>query len=386
MRSGVKRTLVISSTVAVGWLAGAAWAVSQPGSTATPPLADQAFKNIQALKGISVDDFMATMGIMSTALGFDCQECHDAAGTDKVDWAADTPRKVTARRMVAMVTTINRDHFAGRQVVTCWTCHRGRDRPVVTPSLEAVYGMPILERDDLIPASSPGLPSPDQLIDKYLQALGGTERLAAVTSFAATGTSVGFGGFGGGGAVQIYAKAPDQRTTIIEFKDAPGRDASIRSYDGRSGWIKTPLTVLGEYQLNGSELDGARLDAQLSFPAQIKQVLTSLRVLEPTTIDDRDVDVIQGNGPRRTFATLYFDKQTNLLVRMVRYGSSPIGRVPTQVDYSDYREVGGIKMPFRFTFAWLDGRDAVQLSQVQLNVPIDAAKFGRPTSLESRSR
>ena len=102
------------------------------------------------------------------------------------------------------------------------------------------------------------------------------------------------------------------------------------------------------------------------------------------TIDDRDVDVVQGNGPRRLFATLYFDKQTGLLVRMVRYGNSPIGRLPTQVEYSDYREIGGIKMPFRFTFAWLDGRDAFQLSEVQLNAAIDGAKFGRPTLLESQ--
>jgi hypothetical protein len=363
---------------------GGATPTGQAASAALPLRADQAFKNVQALKGISVDDFMGTMGIMSAALGFDCQECHDAAGTDKVDWAADTPRKVTARRMVNMVTAINRDNFGGRQLVTCWTCHRGRDRPVITMSLDAVYGTPVLERDDLVPVSPPGLPRPDQIIDKYLQALGGAGRLAGVTSFAARGTSVGFGGFGGGGAVQIYSKAPDQRATIIEFKDAPGRDASIRSYDGKSGWIKTPLTVLGEYQLNGSELDGARLDAQLSFPAQIKQVLTNMRTLDPTTIDDRDVDVIQGNGPGRLFATLYFDRETGLLVRMIRYGASPIGRLPTQVDYSDYREVGGIKVPFRFTFAWLDGRDAFQLNEVQLNVPTDAAKFGRPSSLESR--
>jgi hypothetical protein len=356
----------------------------QAASPGAPLLAEQAFKNIQALKGISVDDFMGTMGVMSGSLGFDCSECHDSAGTDKVDWAADTPRKVTSRRMVNMVTAINRDNFGGRQVVTCWTCHRGRDRPVVTPTLETIYGMPTLERDDLVPASPPGLPKPDQIIDKYLQAIGGAQRLAGITSFTGKGTSVGFGGFGGGGAVQIYSKAPDQRTSIIEFKDAPGRDASIRSYDGKIGWIKTPLTVLGEYQLSGSELDGARLDAQLSFPAQIKRVLTNLRTLEPTTIDDREVDVVQGNGPRRMFATLYFDKQTGLLVRMLRFGNSPIGRLPTQIDYSDYRDVGGIKMPFRFTFAWLDGRDAFQLSEVRLNVPIDAAKFARPTALESR--
>src|ERR1700731_3611110 len=93
---------------------------------AAPPkkqmTSEQAFKNIQALKGIPADDFMGTMGIMSAALGFDCSECHANAGTDKVDWAADTPRKKTARKMVELVATINRTTFGGRQLVTCWTC------------------------------------------------------------------------------------------------------------------------------------------------------------------------------------------------------------------------------------------------------------------------
>ncbi len=93
---------------------------------------------------------------------------------------------------------------------------------------------------------------------------------------------------------------------------------------------------------------------------------------------------MQGNGPGRLFATLYFDKQTGLLTRVVRYGSSPIGRLPTQVDYADYRDVNGVKMSFRFTFAWLDGRDAFQLNDVRVNVMVDAAKFGRPMSLETK--
>ena len=347
-----------------------------------PLLSDQAFKNIQALKGIPVDDFMGTMGIMSASLGFDCSDCHDAAGTDKVNWAADTPRKVTARKMVNMVTAINRDNFGGRQVVTCWTCHRNRDKPVTTPNFDIVYGMPTLEHDDLILASPPDLPKPDQIIDKYLQAIGGVQRLTGMTSYAAKGGSVGFGGFGNGGRVEIYGKAPDQRSTVIGFPDAPGRDASVRSYDGKIGWMKTPLTVLGEYQLSGSELDGARLDAQLSFPAQMKQVLTNLRTLDPVSINDADCDVVQANGPRRMFATLYFEKSTGLLLRTIRYGNSPIGRLPTQVDYSDYRDVNGIKMPFQFTFSWLDGRDQFKLTEVQLNVPVDVSRFGRPTSLE----
>src|SRR5258708_32588618 len=101
--------------------------------------ADQVFKNVQVLKGTSVDEFLGTMGIMCASLGFDCSECHVGAGTEKVDWAADTPRKLMARRMIRMTTAINRDNFGDRQMVTCWSCHRGRDRPSPTPTFENLY-------------------------------------------------------------------------------------------------------------------------------------------------------------------------------------------------------------------------------------------------------
>src|SRR4029079_3190675 len=114
-------------------------------------------------------------------------------------------------------------------VVTCWTCHRGRDRPLVTPSIDFVYSPPTIEMDDVF-TSAPGQPSVDEILDKYIRALGGAERLAGVTSIVGKGVSIGFGGFGGGGAVQFYAKAPDQRTIIIEFAGATGRDSNTRSF------------------------------------------------------------------------------------------------------------------------------------------------------------
>jgi hypothetical protein len=77
---------------------------------------------------------------------------------------------------------------------------------------------------------------------------------------------------------------------------------------------------------------------------------------------------------------MYFDTDTGLLVRLIRYGKSPIGRVPTQVDITDYRDVGGVKMPFKWTFSWLDGRDSFQLTNVQTNVAVDDARFGRPST------
>jgi photosynthetic reaction center cytochrome c subunit len=401
MREGEHKDRRLSSrliALVASFAALACVSIALAAPQASPPAkktSDQVFKNIQVLKGIPVDDFMGAMGFMTAALGFDCADCHIGAGTEKVDWAADTPRKVTARKMMVMMNSINQDNFPGRQMVTCWSCHRGRDRPLTTPSLAFVYGPVPDDMDDvLVPV--PGQPSANQILDKYIQTIGGAERLAGLKSFVATGTSVGFGGFGGGGRVQIFAKFPDQRATIIEFPNAAGRGHSLRIYNGREGWIETPLTVLGEYQLTGGELDGARLDAELSFPGQIKQVLSNFRVSLPTTISDlpgpssqtseeskatpgKDqlVNVVQGSGPRGLLATLYFDRESGLLVRLMRSARTPIGRVPTEVDFGDYREVNGIKMPFRVMFAWLNGRDAIQLDQIQTNVPIDPARFNR---------
>jgi len=382
MRIGSRQLIRAAAVIVIGGLIGSsqhALARQSPQATAPtrPMLVDEVFKNVQALKGIGVDDFLLTMGIMSAAVGSDCVGCHPSAGTTQVDWALDTPRKRTARRMVQMVTALNRDQFGGRQVVTCWTCHRGRDRPVLTPTLDTVYGEPTLEFDDVLTPAT-GVPSVDQVLNKYWQAIGGAQKLASITSFVAKGKSVGYRGFGGGGVVEISAQAPDKRATHINFPEYPDRGVSVRTYDGRTGWIATPLAVVPKYELGGSERDGARLDAQLAFPAQIKQALTDLRVGPPTTIGNKDVQVLQGNGPNGTLATLYFDDASGLLVRMVRHGRSPIGRVPTQVDYADYREVGGIRFPFHWTFAWLDGRDNFEFSDVKLNVSIDAAIFGQP--------
>ena len=370
--------VVFTIAAAIGMQRPATAQSGQAAAPAKPRMVEDVFRNVQALKGLGVDDFLLTMGIMSAAVGSDCVGCHPSAGTDSVDWALDTPRKRTARRMVQMVTALNRDSFGGRQVVTCWTCHRGRDKPVTTMTLDTVYGEPTLEFDDVL-TPAPNVPTVDQVLNKYIEAIGGAQKVAGITSFVATGKSVGYRGFGGGGLVEVSAKAPDQRATHISFPEYPDRGVSVRTYDGRTGWIATPLAVVPKYELSGSERDGARIDAQLSFPSQIRQALTSLRVGPPTTIEDKDVTVVQGNGPNGTLATLYFDDASGLLVRLVRHGRSPIGRVPTQVDYSDYRDVGGVKFPFRWTFAWLDGRDSFEFSDVRLNVPVDAARFGEPS-------
>src|SRR5215470_16743811 len=174
----------------------AALAVALGGQTAPldkPLMAEDVFKNVQVLKGIPVNDFMGTMGIFSAALGMSCEDCHRSGDSSWANYAADSPRKLVARSMVVMMAAINKTHFGGRQAVTCFSCHRGSDRPKVTPTLSALYDTPVLEdpRDIIEQASSS--PSVDEVLNKYIEAVGGTARVAGLTSFTAKGTSVGYG-------------------------------------------------------------------------------------------------------------------------------------------------------------------------------------------------
>jgi len=343
---------------------------AQAGAQSASPkrqMSDEAFKNVQLLKGIPVDEFMGAMGLFSAATSMCCLECHSP------DWAADTPRKITTRKMIQMVNTINQTNFSGRKVVSCWTCHRQSDRPQVTPTLDVVYGEPIYWAPDDLFLQAQGAPAPDKVLDKYLQAAGGAERVAKLTSYVGKGSATLFGG-GFKSAVELYVKGPNQRALIIhqELGD------KTMTYDGRNGWLASAVTPVPVLDLTGGELDGARLDAELSIPGRVKQLLTNWRAALPREIAGRSVNVLQGTGTGGLTATLYFDTESGLLTRVVRYANSAMGRVPTQIDFDDYRDVAGVKVPFKWSFAWVSGRDSVELTEVQPNVAIDAAKFAKP--------
>jgi photosynthetic reaction center cytochrome c subunit len=341
-----------------------------------PRMSEEVFKNVQVLKQIPLDEFMGTMGLFSAALSVCCAECHTGAGSSNPKWEDDPPRKRTARRMLQMVSAINRENFGGRQVVTCWTCHRGSQTPLVTPPLDRIYGEPVIEPPDILAQAPSGEPTADEIFDKYVQALGGVARLAGLTSYAAKGTSIAFGDVGNGNAAEIYAKAPNQLATIVHTREGD----TVRSFDGREGYFLLPLTVVQEYPWTGSALEGAKLDAELAFPGRIKEFLGNWRVSFPTRLNGVDVRVVQGTGAAGLVATFYFDKQSGLLVRMARYATSAAGRVPTQIDFSDYRPVAGVMIPFRWSYAWLSGRDDYTLTDVQPNVAIDPARFGKPAA------
>lgn len=360
-------------------LLAVALASGQSAPQEKPLMADDVFKNIQVLRGLTVDQFMGTMGFIAAALSMNCSECHHTGSVER--YADDTPIKQTARKMILMVNALNKANFGGKRMVTCYSCHRSDARPKVTPSLAEQYGTPPPDDPnelEIPDAPNTEAPTADQVLNKYIQALGGGQKLAGIMSFTGKGSYEGFDTEGDKFPVEIYAKAPNERTTVVHLRAGD----NIRTFDGRNAWNTSAGTLLPipVFTLTGGELEGAKIDAALSFPAQIKQVLTNWRTGFPsTTIDDKDMDVVQASSPDNTPVKFYFDKKTGLLARQVRYTDTALGLNPTQVDYADYRDVSGVKMPFRLTTTWTDGRSTIVLSELRANVSIDAAKFAKPS-------
>src|SRR5437870_4850082 len=374
-----KRTIVSALGVFALCLLGAATKTAGQGAQQQKPqMADEVFKNVQVLKGLPIDEFMDTMGMISSALGLNCLDCH-TSDADK-SWerfAADTTMKQTSRKMIQMVNALNKDNFRGVRAVTCYTCHRGDLRPKVVPSLIVQYSAPSDDPNEVeIPPDSKG--SPDAVFNKYLGAIGGTQALSRFKSYTAKGTYVGFDTHHTMVPVEIFAKAPNQKTYIIH--GAFGDKTWV--YDGKSAWaasVDKPVPLL---DLHAGNLEGLKVEALVSFPQGLKANFANWRVTS-TSIDDKDVTVLQGTNPRQPPVNLYFDDK-GFLVRLVRFVDTAIGRIPTQLDYADYRDVAGIKMPFKITSTWTDGQATVELTDVQANVNIDAAKFARPAPAKPR--
>jgi hypothetical protein len=357
-------------------LVGAISVRAQAGPPQAPVTTEAWFKNIQVLKGMPIDTFLDVMGMFAASMGDDCTYCHvKAAVTDRDSFAVATPRLQRARQMILMMRNINNANFAGATRVTCFTCHRGSYIPVTAPKLALQYGTP--EEDpnvmDFVDDTST---TPEQVLDRYLEALGGTAALTRITSVAAKGTYAGFDTGFGEVPVEIVARAPNQRAYVVHLLNGP----SYRVFDGSRGWIAGPDSPAPLITLTSGNLALARVEAMVAFPASVKQSFTSWRVGR-TFIDDREVLLVQGTREGLLPVNMYFDVTSNLLVRIVRWNETPLGPVPTQLDYDDYREVSGVRMPFTWTQTQTYMQMTIQLSDVQVNAPVDAARFARPVAV-----
>jgi len=336
-----------------------------------PKTAGEAFKNVQVLKDIPADGLIPAMQFITASLGKECEFCHVQGAFEKDD---KQPKK-TARAMMEMMFAINKDNFHGYREVTCYTCHRGSADPVGTPLVMATEMKLESETETETEERSASGPPADELFEKYLKAIGGAGAVEKISSRVMKGTIT----FGDRNIpIDIYAKEPDKRISITHTPDGD----SITAFDGHEGWLGAAKRPVRE--MHGPDIDAAAMDADLHFPAHLKEMFTKTEVRGTEKIDDSETVVVVGQREGKPPLRLYFDEKSGLLVRLVRFGETPLGRLPTQIDYADYREAGGVKIPYRWTLARPGGRFTIQVSEVMENVPVDDAKFQKPAAEASK--
>jgi len=346
-----------------------------PQNSTAPKKAEEQFKNIQVLKGIPADQLFPTMQFVSASLGVECDFCHVQNAFEKDD---KKPKQI-ARKMMEMMFAINKDNFAGNRKVTCYSCHRGNAHPMAIPAVatgdaKETIGPPHgSDAEKKTPEGTKESPAPsaDVLFDKYVQALGGAAAVDKVSSRVMKGT-IDFGGRSF--PIEIYAKDPEKRISFTHMSEGD----SVTAFNGQEGWLGTPGHPARE--MHGSDLDAAAIDADLHLATHLKQMFTQTKVKGSEKIGDRDIYVVIGERAGKTPIELYFAADSGLLVRLVRYGDTALGLMPTQIDYEDYRDTNGVKAPYRWTLARPNGRFTIQVSEMQENVPVDDAKFAKPAS------
>jgi hypothetical protein len=364
--------LMSMGLLSVGY-AGSQAPAGQTAPGQKPPMAENVYLNVQVLKGIPVDQFNDTMGMFASALLLDCVGCHDAKITsDPKAFALPTPRIQRARAMVGMMNNINRLYFGGQQRVTCFTCHNGDPAPERSPSLKLQYSELVNDPSSFKFFPDVAAPPAEKILARYIEALGGAQRLAGLTSFVGTGTYLGFETSDQEVPLQVFAKAPDQRALVVET----GAMDLMMIFNGRNAWRYQPDTPIPLIELTGWSLIGSRVDTMAFFPAMLPKAFAQWQV-GYADIDGKPVEVVRGMNPGESPVNLHFDA-SGLLVRLVRWTETAAGPVPVQIDYSDYRDVNGVKLPFAWVQTWTNGQSFIKLKDVKPNVAIDNARFAKP--------
>jgi hypothetical protein len=346
------------------------WSLTQQGTTQQTKTAEQVYKNIQVFKGIPAAELEPTMAFIAGSLGVKCNHCH----TNPFE-KDDKPTKQTARQMIKMVFDLNKGSFNGEKAVSCFTCHRGKPRPVSVPAI----GQNLWQPNPASAKESP-LPTVDQILDRYVQALGGEQAFQKVTSRVAKGSRIGADGV----LVpeEVYQKAPNQILTVVSYPDV----AFSTGFNGTAGWGSSSKE--GARELPGPVLAQLKIDSQFYKEIKTKELYRKLTVVGKSMIGELEVYVVDatpqvtpqvsplGGSPEK----LFFDVRTGLLVRRYLEAETVLGMFPLQTDYEDYREVDGIKQPFLIRWS-MPGRSwGRKISEMKHNVAIDDTQFNSPSS------
>jgi hypothetical protein len=322
--------------------------------------AGQKFKNIKVLNDMPADQLGKAMNIMSASLGVDCNFCHVSETEFEKDGKKE---KDIARKMITMTLGLNKDFFDGKLEVSCNTCHQGHEHPQSAINLSPPPAPPR-------PAQPKEKPTIDTIIDNYVKALGGREALNKVKTRTIKAQRIEADGKTTE-TEEVYLKAPNRSLVITAYDKYIVSEA----YDGVKAWKRgdsDPVTLYVD------EAEQIKREAELFQPANLKSMYAQIGYTATDKLKDREVYVVRATTASGTRERLYFDVQTGLLVRRAASIVTMIGVFNYQVDYEDYKDFGGVKVPTTTRWSMPNLSWTRKVLEVKNNTPIDDAKFSLP--------
>ena len=311
-------------------------ATSSLAQTQGDPPIEQTRKNIQVLRGMPESQLFPVMNFISTSLAVTCDYCHvkngkNAQGGDNWVWESDEKKtKLAGRRMIKMVLDINRTNFEGETRVTCYSCHRGNTSVARIP--------PLPPGDFTHTETAAALPTAEQVLANYYAAVGGKDAATKFQSILMKGSIERPGNRSG--PLEVTLKGAYKSLMIVTLPQG----VVSQGVNGDSGWIKSNAT--GSQRLNGSNLEQLRRVASYYAVVKVIDDPAQMRVAGKDKIGDREAYVLVLRNDANRTTSIYFDTQTGLLLREITTTKTMLAPLPEQVDFEDYRDVSGIKLPF----------------------------------------
>jgi hypothetical protein len=391
-----QKSLPVQGDVAVSLRnVGIAMPAQTPAATAAPKeqTVEQVEKNIKVLSGMPASQLIPVMNYFAASMGRRCNFCH-VNNNGQWDYAADTkPEKDTAREMIKMVLDLHKQTFNGSADISCYTCHRGRNQPQSVPTLPLPMpspppgnpgagpsaAAPPAGQPQASPSPRPSTPSADDILKKYVEAIGGQAAIDKLKTRTAKGTIVQANG--NSLQFELYQAASDKFYFLVTTPQGPFE----RGFNGQVAWEKT---ARGVREVTGGELANFKAGNSLFSLINLKEQYARPPRVRRDKIGDRDVFVLDGTTTDGKRMRLYFDATTGLLLRRVTGTPSMIGVIPEQVDFEDYREIDGVKFPFTARASTIEVGNPVStrtFTEIKVNAPVDDSKFNMPPAVKPAS-
>lgn len=320
--------------------------------------AGQKFKNIKVLNDMPADQMGKVMNLFSASLGVNCNYCHVS---NDADFEKDgKEEKESARQMIKMTFDINKNNFDNRPEISCNTCHQGHTHPQSAINFNAPATEPRPKQPDVKPTIN-------AILTKYETAVGGKENLAKITSRIITANRVEPNG-------KIEAEEVAQKGSKLLVTTKYPQAVVTEVFDGTNAWKRTNAN---EISLRADETDQIRRNAQIFAFTDLKTIYPKMDYRFTDKINGREVYLVLATTADNQRERLYFDAESGLLVRRAASSPTVLGAFQYQIDYADYKDFGGVKLPTTVRYAMPNISWTRKITDVKINAPIDDAKFGK---------